>query len=92
MERLAALGLSTAEIVVIDSLTAQKRLVEAGFGLGLLPTSSVEEEFRTGTLHVLKIPAMRLEVPVVLVHRRRGHLTGAARALVALLSERRQTR
>jgi hypothetical protein len=34
---------------------------------------------------------MRLEVPVVLVHRRRGHLSGAARALMALLVERPKT-
>jgi DNA-binding transcriptional LysR family regulator len=89
-ERLAALGLSSAEVVVIDSLTAQKRLVEAGFGLGLLPSSSVEEELRAGTLRALPIAAMRLEVPVVLVHRRRGHLSGAARALMALLAERQK--
>src|SRR5262249_16040118 len=87
-----ALGLGNAEIVAIDSLTAQKRLVEAGFGLDLLPSSSVEEELRAGTLHALPIAAMRLEVPVVLVHRRRGHLSGAARALMALLTERRQSR
>jgi DNA-binding transcriptional LysR family regulator len=91
VERLAALGLSSAEIVAIDSLTAQKRLVEAGFGLGLVPSSSVEEELRAGTLHALRIAAMRLEVPVVLVHRRRGHLTGAARALMALLVERQNS-
>jgi DNA-binding transcriptional LysR family regulator len=84
-ERLAALGLSGAEIVPIDSLTAQKRLVEAGFGLGLMPASSVEEELRLGTLHALRIAAMRSAVPVVLVHRRRAHLSGAARALMSLL-------
>jgi DNA-binding transcriptional LysR family regulator len=89
-ERLAALGLSSAEIVTIDSLTAQKRLVEAGFGLGLLPSSGVEEELRVGTLRALPVAAMRLEVPVVLVHRRRGHLSGAARALMTLLAERQK--
>jgi len=47
--RLAAQGQSGAEIVPIDSLTAQKRLVEAGFGLGLMPESSVDE-LRVGTL------------------------------------------
>jgi DNA-binding transcriptional LysR family regulator len=36
-------------------LTAQKRLVEAGFGLGLMPESSVEEELRLGTLHALLV-------------------------------------
>src|SRR5207245_1863304 len=79
-ERLAALGLSSAEVVVIDSLTAQKRLVEAGFGLGLLPSSSVEEELRAGTLRALPIAAMRLKVPGVLVPRQLGHLGGAAPA------------
>jgi hypothetical protein len=39
------------------SLTAQKRLVEAGFGLGLMPASSVEEELRVGTLRALRIAA-----------------------------------
>jgi DNA-binding transcriptional LysR family regulator len=86
-ERLAAIGLGSAEIVPIDSLTAQKRLVEAGFGLGLVPKSSVEEELRLGTLRELRIAAMRLAVPVVLVHRRRAHLSGAARALLALLTD-----
>jgi DNA-binding transcriptional LysR family regulator len=85
-ERLAAMGLGNAEIVPIDSLTAQKRLVEAGFGLGLMPRSSVEEELRLGTLRELRIAAMRLTVPVVLVHRRRAHLSGATRALLALLT------
>ena len=85
-ERLAALGLGGAEIVPIDSLTAQKRLVEAGFGLGLMPESAVEEELRLGTLRALPIAAMRLSVPVVLVHRRRAEPTGAARVLMALLT------
>jgi DNA-binding transcriptional LysR family regulator len=86
-ERLAALGLSAADTITIDSLTAQKRLVEAGFGLGLMPESTVQEEVRVGTLRALKFSAMRLAVPVVLVHRRRAFLSGAARAVVALLRE-----
>ena len=87
-ERLATLGLGDAEIIPIDSLTAQKRLVEAGFGLGLMPASSVEEELRVGTLRALHIAAMHMAVPVVLVHRRRAYLSGAARALMALLAAR----
>jgi DNA-binding transcriptional LysR family regulator len=86
-QRLAACGLAAAEIIPIDSLTAQKRMVEAGFGLALLPESSVDEELRTGTLRVLKIPAMRVTIPVVLVHRRRAYLSGAARQLMAVLKE-----
>ncbi len=83
---LAACGLGAAEIIAIDSLTAQKRMVEAGFGLGLVPESSVDEELRAGTLRVLRVPAMRVAVPVALIHRRRAYLSGAARQLIEVLS------
>jgi DNA-binding transcriptional LysR family regulator len=84
--RLAAWGLSPAEIVPIDSLTAQKRMVEAGFGLALLPASSVDEELRTGALCEMRISGRRVTIPVVLVHRRRAYLSGAARALMTELA------
>jgi DNA-binding transcriptional LysR family regulator len=84
--RLAACGLGAAEIVPIDSLTAQKRMVEAGFGLALLPESSVDEELRAGTLCTLRVPALHVTVPVVLIHRRRAFQSGATRALMALLA------
>jgi DNA-binding transcriptional LysR family regulator len=83
--RLAACGLSPAEIIAIDSLTAQKRMVEAGFGLALLPESSVDEELRAGTLCAMRVPAMQATLPVVLVHRLRAYLSAAARALIAEL-------
>src|SRR4029077_8404183 len=84
--RLAAWGLSPAEIIPIDSLTAQKRMVEAGFGLALLPESSVDEELRTGTLQALRVPAMRATIPVVLIHLPRAFQSGATQALQALLA------
>jgi DNA-binding transcriptional LysR family regulator len=84
-QRLAALGLDAAEIVPIDSLTAQKRMVEAGFGLALLSQSAVDEELRTGTLRALRVPAMRVTIPVVLIHRRRAYQSGATQALMAVL-------
>src|SRR5215831_14102299 len=83
--RLAAWGLHPAEIVPIDSLTAQKRMVEAGFGLALLPESSVDEELRTGTLQEMPIVGKRVAMPVFLLHRRNGYLSGAARALIVEL-------
>lgn len=86
---LAAAGLGGAEIIAIDSLTAQKRMVEAGFGLALLPESSVDEEVRAGTLRVLKVAAMRVTIPVVLIHRRRAYLSAATRRLMALLAAKR---
>jgi DNA-binding transcriptional LysR family regulator len=83
---LAALGAGDAEILPIDSLTAQKRMVEAGFGLALLPESAVDEELRTRSLRRLDIPALRAHMPVVLIHRRRAFLSGATRALMAALA------
>jgi DNA-binding transcriptional LysR family regulator len=83
---LALVGVSTSEIIPIDSLTAQKRMVEAGFGLAMLPVSSVEEEIRAGTLCAMRLPAMRVTVPVVLIHRRRAYLSGAAQALSEMLA------
>jgi DNA-binding transcriptional LysR family regulator len=84
--RLAAWGLHPTEIIPIDSLTAQKRMVEAGFGLALLPESSVDEELRTGTLRSMRIAGTPVTIPVVLIHRRRAYLSGAARALMAELT------
>jgi DNA-binding transcriptional LysR family regulator len=83
---LAACGLPTSEMILIDSLTAQKRMVEAGFGLALLQESSVDEELRAGTLRVLPVAGLRVTIPVVLIHRRRGHLSASAHALKALLA------
>lgn len=83
---LAALGIDAAEILPIDSLTAQKRMVEAGFGLAVLPASAVDEELRSGALRPLRIPALRAGIPVALIHRRRAFLTGATRALIAALT------
>jgi DNA-binding transcriptional LysR family regulator len=83
--QLVAAGLEEAEIVPIDSLTAQKRLVEAGFGIALLSESSIQEELRLGTLRVLDVPALQAAVPVAAVRRRNGYLGKAAQALLALL-------
>jgi DNA-binding transcriptional LysR family regulator len=85
--RLAACGLGDAEVIHIDSLTAQKRMVEAGFGLALLSESSVDEELRRGTLRALPVAGLRATIPVVLIHRRRAYLGAAARALMAMLTD-----
>ena len=84
--RLAAVGIATPDIIPIDSLTAQKRMVEADFGLALLPESSIREELKAGTLCLLPVRALRAMVPVVLIHRRGAFMSGATRALAAVLS------
>jgi DNA-binding transcriptional LysR family regulator len=84
---LAAHGLASADILLIDSLTAQKRMAEAGFGLAILPESSIQEELRTGTLCTIDTPTLTATIPVVLIHRRNAFQTGATRALIAALTD-----
>lgn len=84
--RLIAAGIEPHEIVPIDSLSAQKRLVEAGFGIALLAESGIEEELRLGTLRIIKVPALKAAIPVSLVHRRNGYLGAAARAFLTTLA------
>jgi DNA-binding transcriptional LysR family regulator len=79
-------GLEEAERVTIDSLTAQKRLIEADFGIGFLPASGIEEEVRLGTMIVLDLPALTMTVPVMAIQRRAGYLSGAAKRLLADLT------
>jgi DNA-binding transcriptional LysR family regulator len=83
---LAAHGLGSAEILPVDSLTAQKRMVEAGFGLAILPESSLDEELSTGTLRTIDAPALTATIPVALIRRRNAFQSGAARALTAALT------
>jgi DNA-binding transcriptional LysR family regulator len=82
---LAAAGLDGSKLVVIDSLTAQKRLVEAGFGLALVPESSVREEIALETLRRLDVPALRATIEVALIHRRGAPLSPASRRFVDVL-------
>ncbi len=79
-------GLEDAEMICTDSLTAQKRLIEADFGVGLLPASSIEEELRLGTLRILPVAALQTSVPVMLIHRRHAYLSRASRYLLEQLT------
>ena len=85
---LLRVGLDGAERVIIDSLTAQKRLIEADFGIGLLPASSVEEELQLGTLRVLPIAELQASTPVMVIHRSRAYLSRAVQLLLAVLTGR----
>ena len=84
--QLVRAGLADPDITLIDSLTAQKRLAQAGFGLALVPESSVRDELRHGTLVSLDIPGMRTAIPITAIHRRNGYLSSAARMLLSLLT------
>ena len=83
--QLIAAGLTEPSITAVDSLTAQKRLVEAGFGISLMPLSSIREELRIGSLRIVEVAGMKPECPVMLVQRRGGYRGATVEALVELL-------
>jgi DNA-binding transcriptional LysR family regulator len=82
----ATCGLRDVQVMPIDSLTAQKRMVEADFGLALLPASSIDEELRSGTLHALRVNAAQPTIPVILIHRRNTFRSGVMQALMAAIT------
>lgn len=85
-------GVDRLDWVAIDSLTAQKRLVEAGFGLALLQASAIEEEVAKRELAVLRVDDLDVTVPVALVTRQGGYLSGGAQAVLRELLPGRRAR
>ena len=83
--QLASAQLDDVSVMAIDSLTAQKRLIEAGIGIALLPESSTQEELRLGTLMTIDIPHLQTTVPIHVLYRKNGYLTGASRALLSII-------
>lgn len=79
------LGIADVDWMAVDSLTAQKRLVEAGYGLAVLPVTAIAEELRAGTLATIRIAGLDLANPVCTVTRRHGYLSAAAKTLMDLL-------
>jgi hypothetical protein len=51
----------------------------------MLPASSVDEELRLGTLHVLPIAALATTVPVLAIHRHGGYISPAAQRLLTAM-------
>ena len=78
-------GLGEVEWTAVDSLTAQKRLVEAGFGLALMTESSITEELAAGSLSTIAVRLLAVAAPVYLVTRKGGFLSQAALRLLELL-------
>lgn len=84
--RLIAAGVPNPRITPVDSLTAQKRLVEAGLGIALLPRNSFQEELRQGSLRAIAVASLKAGQPVVAVRRRSGHHGALVNALLEILS------
>jgi DNA-binding transcriptional LysR family regulator len=85
--QLTAAGVADPAITPVDSLTAQKRLVEAGLGVALMPTSSVREELRIGSLRTIDVTGMTARLPVVAVRRARGYRSPLATEFLTVLAD-----
>jgi DNA-binding transcriptional LysR family regulator len=78
-------GLGEIDWTPVDSLTAQKRLVEAGFGIALLSQSNVADELRSAAISTIGVRDLAASHDVVAVTRRGGFLSGAARRLLEII-------
>lgn len=85
-KQLSTAGLAGAELTPVSSIAAQKRLVLAGFGVGVMPLGSIAGELRRGVLVALPIPALHIRVPICAVYRRRGLVPIAALRFLELLT------
>ncbi|ALG12373.1 LysR family transcriptional regulator [Kibdelosporangium phytohabitans] len=85
-QQLTAAGLPNPSITTVDSLTAQKRLIEAGLGVALMPVNNIREELRIGSLRVIDVPSVDARVPVVAVRRVGGYRSQTANDFLALLA------
>jgi DNA-binding transcriptional LysR family regulator len=81
-------GIHEIDWVAIDSLTAQKRLVESGLGIAMLQASAVNDELAQGQLAAIRVDDLRAKVPVVCLLRKGAFLSGAARELLRALESR----
>lgn len=80
-----ALGLGEISWSPVDSLNAQKRLVEAGSGLALLPKSSLQEELSSRSLNIIRVAGLRVGQSVQIVTRKNGFFSVATLKLMGLL-------
>jgi DNA-binding transcriptional LysR family regulator len=81
-------GLGDVGWTPVDSLTAQKRLVEAGLGIALLSQSNAAEELKSGSLRNIGVGDLTARHDVVAVTRRGGFLSAASRRLLDMVRAR----
>jgi DNA-binding transcriptional LysR family regulator len=78
-------GLGDVDWTPVDSLTAQKRLVEAGLGIALLSQSNAADELTSSALSTITVRDLRASHDVVTVTRRGGFLSAASRRLLEII-------
>jgi len=79
------LGLGEIDWTPVDSLTAQKRLVQAGLGIALLSQSHAAEELEAASISTIRVGNLTASHDVVVVTRRGGFLSAASRRLLEVI-------
>jgi DNA-binding transcriptional LysR family regulator len=78
-------GLGEIDWTPVDSLTAQKRLVEAGLGIALLSQSNAAEELGSAAISTIGVGDLAASQDVVAVTRHGGFLSAASRRLLEIV-------
>jgi DNA-binding transcriptional LysR family regulator len=78
-------GLGDVVWTPVDSLTAQKRLIEAGFGIALLSQFNAGEELGSSALSTIDVGDLDASHDVAVVTRRGGFLSAASRRLLEII-------
>lgn len=80
-------GVAQIDAILIDSMTAQKRMAEAGFGIAMLQKSAIGEELSRGTLRTISVEGFAPLMPVASVFRVNGYRSGACRWILNRLAK-----
>jgi len=78
-------GLGEVAWTPVDSLTAQKRLVEAGLGIALLSQSHAADELKFRSIATIRVGDLVASQDIVAVTRRGGFLSAAAQRLLEII-------
>ena len=78
-------GLGEVVWTPVDSLTAQKRLVEAGLGIALLSQTHAAEELRFRSIATIRVGDLAAGQDIVAVTRRGGFLSAASQRLLEII-------
>lgn len=78
-------GLGEIEWTPVDSLTAQKRLVQAGLGIALLSQSHAAEELSVCAISTIRVGNLDATHEIVAVTRHGGFLSAASRHLLEII-------
>lgn len=94
-ERLGQLGIEPADTMQLGSTEAIKQAVSANLGISIASRYSVEAEMSSGRLCAAKVPTLKMQRRLLLLHHKDKRLTKTALAFRLLLQEfsvRQETR